>query len=70
MPSIANYVRIYLKNKPYVLEALENGIVNISELSRKIAMETGIKKVGAIKAAIRRFGEMLKREERKEREKF
>ena len=68
MPSIANYVRIYLKNKPYVLEALENGIVNISELSRKIAMETGIKKVGAIKAAIRRFGENVKKR-REKREK-
>ena len=34
--SVAQRVRNYLKNKPYLLEALEKGIVNLSELARLI----------------------------------
>ena len=65
MPSVANYVRLYLKNKPYMLEALEKGIVNLSELSRQIGKETKIKNVGAIKAALRRFSENLQKEKKR-----
>ncbi len=32
--TIAQNVRNHLRNKPYLLEALEKGIVNLSELSQ------------------------------------
>ncbi|TRO49759.1 aspartate kinase, partial [Candidatus Bathyarchaeota archaeon] len=40
--TIAQNVRSYLRNKPYLLEALEKGIVNLSELSRQIQKELEI----------------------------
>jgi len=55
--SIANEVRLYLKNKPYILEALENDIVNLSKLARQIQLEFRVKNSSAIKAALRRFSE-------------
>lgn len=57
--SISDTVRMYLKNKPYTLEALEYGIVNFSALARLIQKELGIKNYQAIKAAIRRHAEHI-----------
>lgn len=59
--SIANVVRLYLKNKPYLLEALENGVANQSAMARIIARELGIKDYLAVKAAIRRYFETIKK---------
>jgi len=67
--TIAQGVRDYLKNKPYVLEALEKGIVNLSELSRQIRDELGTKDIVAIKAALRRFSEELQKHKQKREEK-
>jgi len=67
--TIAQGVRDYLKNKPYVLEALEKGIVNLSELSRQIQDELGTKDIVAIKAALRRFSEELQKHKQKREEK-
>jgi predicted amino acid-binding ACT domain protein len=55
MEKIAEETRRYLKNKPYILEALEIGIVNLSELSRIVGRDLGIKNFHAIKAALRRY---------------
>ncbi|MEM1538809.1 MAG: ACT domain-containing protein [Candidatus Bathyarchaeia archaeon] len=64
---IAQEVRDYLRNRPYILEALEKGIVNISELSRQIQKELKVSNTVAIKAAIRRFSaELQKRKQRME----
>ena len=52
---ISELVRVYLKNKPYTLEALEKGIVNFSALARIVQKDTGIKNYHAIKAALRRY---------------
>jgi len=52
--STANLVRIYLRNKPYLREALEGGIVNLSALSRVIQRDLQIKDYYAVKAAVRR----------------
>jgi hypothetical protein len=57
--TISNTVRIYLKNKPYTMEALENGIVNFSALARLMQKELGIRNYQAIKAAIRRYASHL-----------
>jgi aspartokinase len=67
--SIAQNVRSYLRNKPYLLEALEKGIVNLSELSRQIQEELKTDNTSAIKAALRRFSEELQRHKQKREEK-
>ncbi len=67
--TIANDVRSYLRNKPYLLEALEKGIVNLSELSRQIQGELETSNTSAIKAALRRFAEDLQRHKQKREEK-
>jgi aspartokinase len=66
---IAQNVRNHLRNKPYLLEALEKGIVNLSELSRQIQMELKIDNTSAVKAALRRFSEELQKHKQKREEK-
>ncbi len=66
---IAQSVRNHLRNKPYLLEALEKGIVNLSELSRQIQEELKIENTSAVKAALRRFSEELQKHKQKREEK-
>ncbi|MEJ5328029.1 MAG: ACT domain-containing protein [Candidatus Bathyarchaeia archaeon] len=66
---IAKTVRSHLQNKPYLLEALEKGIVNLSELARQIQKELKIDNTSAIKAALRRFAEDLQKHKQKREEK-
>ena len=58
--TISDIVRMYLKNKPYTLEALENSIVNYSALARIVQRDLHIKNYHAIKAALRRYAQELK----------
>jgi aspartokinase len=67
--TIAQNVRNHLRNKPYLLEALEKGIVNLSELSRQIQEELKIENISAVKAALRRFSEELQKHKQKREEK-
>jgi aspartokinase len=67
--TIAQNVRSYLRNKPYLLEALEKGIVNLSELSRQIQVDLKTSNTSAIKAALRRFAEDAQRHKQKREEK-
>ncbi|MCW4046003.1 MAG: ACT domain-containing protein [Candidatus Bathyarchaeota archaeon] len=67
--TIAQNVRSHLRNKPYLLEALEKGIVNLSELSRQIQKELKTSNTGAVKAALRRYAEELQRHKQKREEK-
>ena len=67
--SIAQSVRNYLRNKPYLLEALEKGIVNLSELARQIQLELKTKDPSPIKAALRRYSEELQKHKQKREEK-
>jgi aspartokinase len=67
--TIAQNVRSYLRNKPYLLEALEKGIVNLSELSRQIQKELKTGNTSAVKAALRRFAEEAQRHKQKREEK-
>lgn len=55
--NVADVVRTYLKNKPYTMEALESGVVNISALARLIQRELGLKSYQAVKGAVRRYAE-------------
>jgi aspartokinase len=65
----AKNVRDYLRNKPYLLEALEKGIVNLSELSRQIQIEIKTDNITATKAALRRYAEELQKHKQKREEK-
>jgi len=65
----AQNVRNHLRNKPYLLEALEKGIVNLSELSRQIQLELEIDNTSAVKAALRRFAAELQKHKQKREEK-
>ena len=67
--TIAQNVRNHLRNKPYMLEALERGIVNLSELSRQIQKEIRTEDTSAIKAALRRYSEELQKHKQKREEK-
>jgi aspartokinase len=67
--TIAQDVRNHLQNKPYFLEALEKGIVNLSELSRQIQEELKTDNTGAVKAALRRYSEDLQKHKQKREEK-
>ncbi len=67
--TIAQNVRNYLRNKPYLLEALEKDIVNLSELSRQIQKEIKTNDTSAIKAALRRYSEELQKHKQKREEK-
>jgi hypothetical protein len=67
--TIAQNVRNHLRNKPYLLEALEKGIVNLSELSRQIQNELKTNDTSAIKAALRRYSEELQKHKQKREEK-
>jgi aspartokinase len=69
MTTIAQSVRAYLRNKPYLLEALEKGIVNLSELARQIQKELEVSNITATKAALRRFAEELQKHKQKREEK-
>ncbi len=65
----AQEVRSHLRNKPYLLEALEKGIVNLSELSRQIQSELKIDNTSAVKAALRRYAAELQKHKQKREEK-
>ena len=67
--SIAEQVRLYIKNKPYVKESLEKGIVNLSSLTRQIQKELRVENFEAIKAALRRLSENMKKTKHKREEK-
>jgi len=62
--SVSEKVRLYIKGKPYLQEALEKNIVNYSALARVIEGEMGGKNFDAIKAALMRLGRRFAKERR------
>lgn len=63
--SISENVWLYVKGKPYLQEALENGVVNYSALARMIEREIGNKSgkdFNAIKAALLRLSRKFAKE--------
>ncbi len=64
---ISKEVMIYLKRKPYVLEALEQEIINYSALARKIKKDLGDVSFEAVKTTIIRIAKDL-RNKKKQRE--
>ncbi len=59
--TVAERVREFVTHRPYVSEALENDIANMSELARIIRKELNLQSTHAIKAALRRYSVSLRR---------
>jgi hypothetical protein len=68
--SIAKEVRLYIRNKPYVKESLEKGIVNLSSLTRQIQEDLKMRNFEAIKAALRRLSGQMKKDKHQREEKI
>ncbi|KYK33160.1 MAG: hypothetical protein AYK22_01230 [Thermoplasmatales archaeon SG8-52-3] len=64
---ISKEVMIYLKQKPFVLEALEQEIINYSALARKIKKDLGNVNFEAVKTTVIRIAKDL-RSKKKQRE--
>jgi aspartokinase len=62
--SISENVWLYVKGKPYLQEALENGVVNYSALARMVGKEMGTRNYDAIKAALLRISRKLGKDRR------
>jgi len=61
-PSIAEFVKKYVEERPYLRYALKKGLINYSALAREICEKLGTKKFDAVLVAIRRHKEAMKRE--------
>lgn len=57
-------VKAYIKRKPYVLEAIEQNIVNYSALAREVGKELGIENTNTIKVALTRECEKYRKNRR------
>lgn len=66
---ISKQVKIYIERKPYILEAIEQDIVNYSALAREISKDLNLKNKDTVKAALIRFGEKNRKIKRKAQEK-
>jgi len=66
---ISKQVKTYIQRKPYILEAIEQDIVNYSALSRKISAELKLEKKDAVKASLIRIGDEYRRIKRKTQQK-
>lgn len=67
--SNAAKVELYVSKRPYIREALAEGIVNYSALARKIADEEGLDSIDAIKAALTRYQNHISDEREEQRDK-
>lgn len=66
---ISKQVKTYIDRKPYIVEAIEQNIVNYSALSREICKNLNLKKKDAVKAALIRASEYHRKNKRKYQQK-
>jgi len=62
---IAKQVKTYIERKPYILEAIEQNIVNYSALAREVGKDLNIKNADTIKAALIRSGEIYRKKRKR-----
>lgn len=62
-------VKAYIERKPYVLEALEQNIVNYSALAREVGRELGIDNIDTIKVALIRESKKYRKNRKKIQQK-
>ncbi len=67
--SSAAKVELYVSKRPYLKEALAEGIVNYSALGRKICREEDIESLEAVKAALSRYEGHISHQRNKRRNK-
>ncbi len=63
--SVSKQVTTYIEQKPYILEAIEQNIVNYSALAREIGKDLNITNIDTIKAALIRTSEKYRKTKRK-----
>lgn len=66
---ISKQVKAYIERKPYIIEAIEQNIVNYSSLSREICKDLNLNNKEAVKAALIRTSKRNKKKKRKSQEK-
>jgi len=66
---ISKQVNVYIERKPYILEAIEQNIVNYSALSREVCKDLKLKNPDTVKAALIRAGAKYRKSKRKTQEK-
>jgi hypothetical protein len=66
---ISKQVKSYIDRKPYILEAIEQGIVNYSALTREVCKDLKIRKNDAVKAALIRASKNYRKNKRKTQQK-
>ena len=66
---ISKQVKIYIDKKPYILEAIEQDIVNYSALARSICIDLCLKNKDTVKASLIRYGEKYRITKRKTQQK-
>ncbi len=66
---VSKQVKAYIERKPYILEAIEQGIVNYSALSREICRDLKLKNTDAVKVALIRNAEKNRTRKKKTQEK-
>ncbi len=66
---ISKQVKIYIERKPYILEAIEQNIVNYSALAREICKDLDLKNIDAVKASLIRAGIFYRKQKRKTQKK-
>lgn len=67
--SSAAKVEIYVSKRPYIKEALAEGIVNYSALARKICRDEDLESEDAVKVALSRYEDHISREREERRSK-
>lgn len=67
--SSAAKVELYVSKRPYLKEALAEGVVNYSALARKIVEEEDLDSFDAVKVALSRYEDYISDERRKRRGK-
>ena len=63
--SIAKQVKTYIERKPYILEAIEQDIINYSALSREICRDLNLKNTETVKVALIRVSEKNRKNKKK-----
>ena len=66
---VSKQVKAYIERKPYILEAIEQGIINYSALSREICRDLKLKNTDAVKVALIRNAEKNRTRKKKTQEK-
>jgi len=66
---VSKQVKAYIERKPYILEAIEQNIVNYSALAREIGKDLNITNIDTIKAALIRTSEKYRKTKRKTQQK-